>query len=68
MKSANLRWSFSTSSPPSVVRSCLFSGTMQTALGRNLKAISCISLVEAISKFSGIFRASIKASMSSSRI
>ena len=40
-----------TSSPPSVVTSCLFSGTIQTACGRNLSAISCISLVIAISRF-----------------
>ena len=50
MKWASLFSSRATSSPPSVVRSSRFSGTMQTACGLWRRAIFCISGVAAISK------------------
>ena len=53
MKCASRFSSLATSSPPSVVRSSRFSGTMQTAWGRWRRAIRCISSVAAISKLSG---------------
>ena len=46
------RWP-AASRPPSVVRSARRSGTMQTACGRTLQAISTISAVAAISILSG---------------
>jgi hypothetical protein len=56
------------SSPPSVVRSSRFSGTMQAACGRWRSAISSISSVAAISRFRGTVSFSISREMSSSRI
>ena len=57
-----------TSKPPSVVSSSRFSGTRQTEAGSSLIAMSTISEVFAISKFNGIFRASLRLQMSLSRI
>ena len=68
IKCASLFSSLETSKPPSVVRSSRFSGTKQTACGLNFKAISCISVVAAISKFSGTFRLSISLTISESVI
>ena len=53
MKSASRFSLRATSSPPSVVTSSRFSGTMQTACGRWRSAIACISAVAAISRLSG---------------
>jgi len=58
----------STSKPPSVVNSCLFSGTRQTACGLIRSAISCISSVIAISKFRRVLGSILIASTSASLI